>query len=107
MGAAIIITLPVFTIFGSMICANYFKCEEAGIAISIFVISLSALFDMGGLTLLIFSMVQAAGDLESPAGPIVCGTFATFFVLVSAISNVSTICSYGIQESKKENKNNA
>lgn len=102
--AAVIVTLPVFTVIGSIICANYFKCEEVarcGYCLSMSAIFVSAFFDVIGVILLIVSLVQAARDLESPAGPIVGGTFATLFVLVSAISNVSTM--YSMEKMNKEN----
>ena len=92
--AAIIITLSAFTIIGSLIFASIFRFKEAakcGEYLSITTVSLSTLFDVIGVILLIVSMVQAARDLESPAGTIVGGALATFFVFLSAISNCCTI----------------
>lgn len=97
LAAASIVTLPVFTIIGSLICGSVFKSckevEKCGDGLSMAAVSLSAIFDLIGVALLIVSMVQAANDLESPAGTIVGGSFAAFFVLLSAICNCSTICS--------------
>lgn len=102
--AAIIITLPVFTYIGSMICGSIIRCDEVGkclIGLTQFTICISALLDVIGVILLIVSMVQASKELESPAGPIVGGAFAAFFVAVSAISNCSTICSTFMGSSKE------
>ena len=93
--AAIIVTLPVFTVIGSIICAFFVEPEQVarcGYYLLVLTLFVSIFFDVIGVILLIASLVHASRDLESPAGPIVCGSFATFFVLVSAISHFSTWC---------------
>lgn len=104
LAAAIIITIPVFTIFGSFIIAFYFKMQivTGGAACcSICVIMISSVFDFLGVILLVVSMVQAS-QLKNPAGPIVCGSFAAFFILLSAISNCAT-CISGVESEGNEN----
>lgn len=108
--AAIIITIPVFTVFLSIfvaiLCQMDKKVQACGCLCSVTSIILSALFDVIGVILLIVSMVQASKDLASPAGPIVCGTFAAFFVTASAISNCLTCGSLGAFEQKDKTYDN-
>lgn len=106
LAASVVITIPVFTVIASIIIAGYLQFQEVkscGYYISSVSIGLYGIFSTIGVGLLIASMVQASKHLESPAGPIVFGTFAAFFVAVSAISNFSTCCSILIIDNHKEN----
>ena len=76
-----------------------------GRLLGIFCGLLSALFDLVGITLLIVAMINAPDNLMNPAGPIACGAFAVLFVMVSGITNLVAIISYGCL--KKENTSGA
>ena len=93
--AAVVITLPVFAVIGAFIagkcCCN--KVFEAAWGCSMLLIAISAILDIVGVILLIVSMVKASKDLDDPAGPIVCGTFAALFVFASALCNCITVYS--------------
>lgn len=98
LGAAIVISLPLIATGIGFVLASYChdKAVEVGCGCGIAFGSISALLDLIGVILLILAMVQAPSDLESPAGPIVCGAFATFFVIAAGITNCITFTSCAV-----------
>lgn len=99
--AAVVISLPlILTVIGVIIvgCCGSSDNKAAGIecGVGIGFGSISALFDLIGVILLIVAMVQAPSDLKSPAGAIVCGVFAIIFVIGAGITSCITFTSCAV-----------
>lgn len=100
---AVVITIPVFLV----LIATFLECclGDAGGCICCAALTggcLSGFLDLIGVGLFVDAMVKAASELDSPAGAITCGVFASIFILLAAISNFATLCSLTVLDQAKE-----
>lgn len=108
LAGAIVITLPVFMVLAATLIEGYCGkkgCEGNCIGCAALTGGcLSGIFDLVGVGLFIGAMVKAASELDSPAGAITCGVFASIFVLAAAITNFATLVSLTCAERLEKKK---
>ena len=108
LAAAVIITLPFFVTVTLCFIGAYVGGDNQAIGCcgvsAMFFAVVTGILSLIGCALLIAAMVKAHANLDNPGGAITCGTFAAFFVLVTAITNFCTLLCIGIDKDKDKDK---